>query len=219
MTSGQDDRPQLWPKTPWIECGVWFKKSPMWQYLCLAQKFGWYRRAVFTPLFTITWVCERFVSGGCLIYWQMTRQWRVRRSWYFLTEFVESKRKRLSSQATSMVFPHKLQNKAWVVRGDLQPTVLRADFHSCKQMFVVFMTSSGHWMWLWCRKVNATCYTLKSCYGWWPPSRTKLREAFAEFCCTKTRPATLWLWLGNSSKSLQLVPHPPYSPDLALLDL
>lgn len=158
---------------------------------------------------------------------------RVRCSRYFLSEFVESGRKRLSDIVTGdekwffyFQVPHKHQNKTWVAHGDPRPTVLRASFRSRKQMFVVFVTSSGPLEVVMVPKgqnVNATFYTTQvlprvmASINDKAPERLRTGRILLHHDNASSHTAALTRKFIDENR-LKIVPHPPYSPDLALLD-
>ena len=122
--------------------------------------------------------------------------------------------------------PHKRQNIVWLGDEDAQPTVVKGGFRSRKQMFIVFFCSTGSVSIVTVPKgqnVNATYY-----------SETALTSVMKNL--EKTKPARLALGKvhlhhDNASShtaaktrqfleasKLQLIDHPPYSPDLAPCD-
>nr|CAP20055.1 transposase [Portunus trituberculatus] len=158
---------------------------------------------------------------------------RVQCASAILTEFGPDGHKRITDIVTGdekwfyfFQVPHKRQNMVWLGEKDARPTVVKGGFRSRKQMFIVFFSSTGPVSVVTVPKgqnVSATYYT-----------ETALKSVVKNL--EKTKPTRLasgkvHLHHDNALQShavktrqfleeskLQLINHPPYSPDLAPCD-
>lgn len=122
--------------------------------------------------------------------------------------------------------PQKMQNKAWVGSGDGRPTVLRPGFRSRKEMFVIFVSSSGPVAVIMVPKgqnVNASFYShvvlpeVIASLQETMPSRLQTGRVHLHHDNASSHTAGLTTDFLTKS-NIKTVRHPPYSPDLAPCD-
>ena len=122
--------------------------------------------------------------------------------------------------------PHKRQNMVWLGDEDARPTVVKGGFRSRKQMFVVFFCSTGPVSVVTVPKgqnVNATYYSETALTSVMKnlekmkPSRLALRKVHLHHDNASSHTAVKTRQFLEAS-NLQLIDHPPYSPDLAPCD-